>query len=100
MKLWQTAKSDACKLAKGGGGLGVYATEDIEYAQELLMVNREYPVTLEEASQAAAPRSVTQTQTSADTEAMVEMSTTDTPGISLEETIDCRQYARLDELGG
>ena len=54
MKLWQTAKSDACQLAKGGG-LGVYATEDIEYAQELLMVNREYPVTPEEASQADSP---------------------------------------------
>jgi hypothetical protein len=36
-----------CKIRRmpisQGEGLGVYATEDIEYAQELLMVNREYP---------------------------------------------------------
>jgi hypothetical protein len=64
------------------------------------MVNREYPVTLEEASHAAVPRPAAQTPTSADTEAMIEMSTTDTPGLSLDETMDCRQYARFDELGG
>jgi hypothetical protein len=73
----------------GGGRLGVYATKDIEY-----------PVTLEEASHAAVPRPAAQTPTSADTAAMVEMSTADTPGISLDETMDCKQYVRLDELGG
>ena len=35
-----------CKIRRmpssQGRGLGVYATEDIEYAQELLIVNREY----------------------------------------------------------
>jgi hypothetical protein len=64
------------------------------------MVNREYPVTLEEASHAAVLRPAAQTPMSAVTEANVEMSTTDTPGISLDETMYCRQYARLDELGG
>jgi hypothetical protein len=81
------------------GGLGVYATEDIEYAQELLMVNWEYPFTPDEASQADAPHLATQTPTSADTEVMAEMSTTDIPGISLYDTLNYRQYARLDELG-
>ena len=38
-----------------GGGLGVYATEDIEYAQELLIVNQEYPTGREEDPHAAAP---------------------------------------------
>ena len=37
-----------CKIRRTpssqGGGLEVYATEDIEYAQELLIVNREYPL--------------------------------------------------------
>jgi hypothetical protein len=71
-------------------GLSVYATEDIEYAQELLMVNREYPVTLEEAPHAAVPRPDAQTPTSADTEAIAEMSITDTPGISLVKAMEGR----------
>ena len=41
-----------CKIRRmprsQGGGLGVYAMEDIEYAQELLIVNREYPTGMEE----------------------------------------------------
>jgi hypothetical protein len=76
----------------------VYATDDIEYVQELLMVNREYPVTV--ASHAAVPCPDAQTLTSADTAAMVEMCTTETPGISLDEAMEGRQYARFDELGG
>ena len=47
-----------CKIRRmpgsQGGGLGVYATEDIEYAQELLTVNREYPTGREEDPHAAA----------------------------------------------
>ena len=58
-----------------GGGLGVYATEDIEYAQELLVVNREYPVTPDEASQADSPLLDTQTPTSVDTEVTAVMCT-------------------------
>ena len=48
-----------CKIRRmpcsQGGGLGVYATEDIEYAQELHIVNREYPTGMVEESQVAAP---------------------------------------------
>ena len=38
-----------------GRGLGVYATEDIEYAQELLIVNWEYHIKVEEEPQVEAP---------------------------------------------
>ena len=37
--------------ATRGGGLGLYATADIWHEQELLVVNREYPVEPEVASE-------------------------------------------------
>ena len=51
-----------CKIRRmpssQGGGLGVYAMKDIEYAQALLIVNREYPTGMEEEPQVAAPYQV------------------------------------------
>ena len=44
----------------------MYATEDIEYAQELLTVNREYPTGMEEEPQVAAPGPDAPNLTSAD----------------------------------
>ena len=62
-----------CKIRRmpvgQGEGLGVYATEDIEYAQELLIVNREYPTKVEEKPQVEAPQLDEQAQSNADTEA-------------------------------
>ena len=55
-----------CMPCSQGGGLGVYATEDIEYAQELLIVNREYPIGMVEDTQVADPGSDAPTLTSAD----------------------------------
>ena len=63
------------------------------------MVNREYPITPDEASQAAPPHLDTQTPTSSDTEVMATTCTADNPGISLEDARDYQQYVMLDKLG-
>ena len=93
-----------CKIRRmpvsQGGGLGVYATEDIEYAQELLIVNRECPTIVEEEPQVEAPRLDEQAQPNADTEARAEsgiIETSDTPQV---EDREGRQYEVLDDLGG
>jgi hypothetical protein len=64
------------------GGLGVYVSEDIEYAQELLIANREYPIKAEEEPKVEASRLEEQAQPNADTKARAEsgiMETSDTP---------------------
>jgi hypothetical protein len=63
------------------------------------MVNREYPITPDEASQAAPPHLDTQAPTSSDTEVMATTCTADNPGISLENALDYQQYVILDKLG-
>ena len=75
----------------------MYATEDIEYAQELLIVNREYPTGMEEEPQVAAPGPDAPNSTSADAgtiTAMREAETMDTPP---EAEAEGSQYATFDE---
>ena len=75
-----------CKIRRmpvsQGGGLGVYATEDIEYAQELLIVSWEYHIKVEEEPQVEAPRRDKQAQPNADTEARAESGISETPDTS------------------
>ena len=83
-----------------GGGLGVYATEDIEYAQELLIVNREYPTGMEEEPQAAAPGPDAQNSTSAIADTITATRDAETLDISLEAEAEGSQYATFDEWSG
>ena len=93
-----------CKIRRmsgsQGGGLGVYATEDIEYAQELLIVNQEYPTGREEVPPAAAPCPDAQTSPSANADTMTAMRDAETPDSSLDEETEGSQYATFDEWGG
>ena len=77
----------------------MYATEDIEYVQELLIVNREYPTGREEDPQAAAPCPHAQTLPSADADTMTAMRDAETPDTTLDEEMEGSQYAMFDELG-
>ena len=94
-----------CKIRRmpssQGGGLGVYATEDIEYAQELLIVNRKYPTGREEDPQVAAPCPDAQHSTSADAGTTItatrDAKPLDTP---LEAEVEGSQYATFNEWGG
>ena len=80
-----------------GGGLGVYATEDIEYMHELLIVNREYPTGREENPQAAAPCPDAQTLPSVDADTMTAMRDAETPDSPLDEETEGGQYATFYE---
>ena len=101
---WTRGYGKLQKLTHAGqsrwGGLGVYATEDIEYAQELLIVNREYPTGREEEPQVAAPCPDAQNLTSADAGTITATRDVDPLDTPLEAEAEGSQYATFDEWGG
>ena len=81
-------------------GLGVYATEDIEYAQELLIVNREYPTKMVEESQVAAPGPDTPNISRADAGATAAVRDEENLDTLPEAEAEGSQYATFNEWGG
>ena len=75
----------------------MYATEDIEYAQELLIVNREYPAGREENPHAAAPCPEAQNSPSANADTITEIRDAETLDTPLEAETEGSQYAMFDE---
>ena len=78
----------------------MYATEDIEYAKELLIVNREYPTGREEETHVATPCPDAQNSTSADADTITAAREAETLVTSLEAEAGGSQYTTFDEGGG
>ena len=75
----------------------MYTTENIEYAQELLIVNWEYPTGREEDPHAAAPCPDAQNSSSADADTITEMRDAETLDTPLEAETEGSHYATYDE---
>ena len=78
----------------------MYATEDIEYAQELLIVNREYPTGMVEEPQVAAPGPDAPNISSADAGATAAVRDEENLDTLPEAEAEGSQYATFDEWGG
>ena len=78
----------------------MYATEDIEYAQELLIVNREYPTGMAEEPQVASPGPDAPNLPSADARAITAIQDAENLDTLPEAEAEGSQYATFDEWGG
>jgi hypothetical protein len=74
--------------------------EDIGYAHELLLVNREYPTQLEEDPQVEAQRQNEHAQSNKGTDAGAESEIIETSCTTIAADLEGHKYATFDDLGG